>query len=340
MLALAAPHFALCRSIVGGAPALGPAAALRTRASWHLITLAHAPSLVCSTAEERLYWEQWLVDVTVLPPPPADFEERNAFAASSLRAQRRQRVQVCRPLVAELRAAGKQMPPAACGGGQYRPHVRVGLGRRLLCMQTAGRCWALLGRDTQLSVPSLQAALEECLTQIVEKGAPLLSAYVCLCLPFGGPLPRQQVPLPSGVLLAESGPPPGNLLVCLLQPALPECPSCPAMLTPPPLQSTSGATTSRPWSPAQQSPSHLTSLWQGEACGGCHSVGGLPSMHALSMRASGPACPGVVVACVAPPDSYLCICKRWGQAPAAARPLIWLLALCNGMQGQRSRLWP
>lgn len=46
-----------------------------------------------STSEERLYWEQWLIDVQVLGPSPPDFEEQQAFAASSLRAQRRQRVQ-------------------------------------------------------------------------------------------------------------------------------------------------------------------------------------------------------------------------------------------------------
>ena len=46
-----------------------------------------------STAEERLYWEQWLVDVAVAPAPPAEFEERDAAAASALSAQRRQRVQ-------------------------------------------------------------------------------------------------------------------------------------------------------------------------------------------------------------------------------------------------------
>lgn len=196
----------------GGAPALGPAAAMHPLQLWHLISWLLFP-LLCSTAEERLYWEQWLVDVTVLPPPPADFEERNAFAASSLRAQRRQRVQVCRRLVAELRAAGTHLLPAACGGRQCRPHVRAGLGRRLLCIQSAGRCWAALCRHTHVgqplmspllsvpaaarclgstqclgSVPSLQAALEECLTQIVEKGAPLL----CACVPLSGPLPRQQ----------------------------------------------------------------------------------------------------------------------------------------------------
>ncbi len=65
---------------------------------WHFFDPFTAFGSPCrSTAEERLYWEQWLVDVTALPPPPADFEERNAFASSSLRAQRRQRVQVRRP---------------------------------------------------------------------------------------------------------------------------------------------------------------------------------------------------------------------------------------------------
>lgn len=46
-----------------------------------------------STAEERLYWEQWVLEVAVAEPPPAEFEEQQAFAASSLRAQRRQRLQ-------------------------------------------------------------------------------------------------------------------------------------------------------------------------------------------------------------------------------------------------------
>ncbi|KAI3426852.1 hypothetical protein D9Q98_006798 [Chlorella vulgaris] len=46
-----------------------------------------------STSEERLYWEQWVVEVAVVEPPPAEFEEQQAFAASALRSQRRQRVQ-------------------------------------------------------------------------------------------------------------------------------------------------------------------------------------------------------------------------------------------------------
>lgn len=58
-----------------------------TPPSWHAIPWA------CSTSEERFYWEQWLVDIQVLGPAPAEFEEQQAFAASSLRAQRRQRAQ-------------------------------------------------------------------------------------------------------------------------------------------------------------------------------------------------------------------------------------------------------
>jgi hypothetical protein len=50
--------------------------------------------LACrSTAEERLHWEQWAVEVSVAEPPPAEFEEQQAFAAGSLRAARRARLQ-------------------------------------------------------------------------------------------------------------------------------------------------------------------------------------------------------------------------------------------------------
>lgn len=61
----------------------------------HPISPHLAPPNQCSTAEERLYWEQWLIDVSVAPQPqaPEPEEGSDAAAASALRARRRQRVQ-------------------------------------------------------------------------------------------------------------------------------------------------------------------------------------------------------------------------------------------------------
>ena len=70
----------------------------------HSCLLTHLPSCPPSrsTHEERLYWEQWLLDISILGgggPPGASsaaaaaFEEQDSLAADSLRAQRRQRVQ-------------------------------------------------------------------------------------------------------------------------------------------------------------------------------------------------------------------------------------------------------
>lgn len=58
----------------------------------HISHTLNSPA-ACSTAEERFYWEQWLIDIQVLGPAPAEFEEQQAIAATSLRAQRRQRAQ-------------------------------------------------------------------------------------------------------------------------------------------------------------------------------------------------------------------------------------------------------
>ena len=65
----------------------------------HALTHRCLPACHCSTQEERLSWEQWLLDISILGGPAgassaaAAFEEQDALAAGSLRAQRRQRVQ-------------------------------------------------------------------------------------------------------------------------------------------------------------------------------------------------------------------------------------------------------
>ena len=72
-----------------------------------------------STAEERLYWEQWVLEVAVAEPPPAEFEEQQ----SSLRAQRRQRLQAAieEGLTCIVRAGG------CCAAEQVAPLAPLAL---------------------------------------------------------------------------------------------------------------------------------------------------------------------------------------------------------------------
>ena len=78
------------------------------------------PTFICSTQEERLYWEQWLLDISILGGPAgassaaAAFEEQDALAAGSLRAQRRQRVQAA--IEECLKAIVRHGAPAAATG--------------------------------------------------------------------------------------------------------------------------------------------------------------------------------------------------------------------------------
>ena len=122
-----------------------------------------------STAEERLYWEQWLLDVSALPPPPPEYEEGNVFAASSLRAQRRQRVQV-----------GAEGAGRGFGLARIRGDVQACLGfKRALAKGAAERPAAPPLLPARMPP---QAALQECLTLIVEKGEPYRIKIKCHAL--------------------------------------------------------------------------------------------------------------------------------------------------------------
>ncbi|KAL4419641.1 hypothetical protein ABPG77_008582 [Micractinium sp. CCAP 211/92] len=79
-----------------------------------------------STAEERFYWEQWLIDIQVLGPAPAEFEEQQTIAATSLRAQRRQRAQAAieeclTSVVRHVNEKRDHIPPVVSGSAVTFP---------------------------------------------------------------------------------------------------------------------------------------------------------------------------------------------------------------------------
>ncbi|PSC69772.1 Meiotically up-regulated 66 [Micractinium conductrix] len=149
-----------------------------------------------STAEERVYWEQWLIDVQPLALPAPEFEEREALAAAQLRTQRRARVQAAieeclTSIVRHVNEKRDHIPPVVSGSAVTFPFD----------ISVAGDSGAGFGLDVAGMQPADAAALAAAGPARLcgrDRGRRITSSGVAAgsILPIGGPTAAAAPPLP------------------------------------------------------------------------------------------------------------------------------------------------